>query len=277
VNDHIKRWMTTEGTFRILVAQSTALVAEATARAASSPAVTELFGRLLTGTALMQLAQSPIDRVQCAIDHDGSAGQLLADVWPGPSVRGRVETPCPTSEPILGPACTIHVSRQPCRGGGLFESVVPISGGSIGAALQQFVMESEQVLTFISLVTVLTDEGEVERAGGVFVQALPGMEREHLQAVTGCLEKAGFDDLVRAGDSPFDAAHSLFHTLGLHETGTDPLVYQCRCSKEAAVNAVGMLSKDELEALRRDGGSEVVRCEFCGTVYDVVAADLPDA
>lgn|GEM_PF-4596560 len=276
MNDHIKRWMTTEGTFRILVAQSTDLVAEAATRANSSPGVTELFGRLLTGTALMQLAQSPIDRVQCAIAHDGSAGQLLADVWPGPTVRGRVETPQPTSEPILGSACTIHVSRQPCRGGGLFESVVPISGGSIATALQQFVMESEQVLTFISLITLLGDEGEVVRAGGLFVQALPDMKREHLQAVTDCLEKAQFDDLVRAGDSPFDAAHSLFHTLGLHETGTDPLVYRCRCSKEAAVNAVRTLSKEELDGLQRDSGSEVVQCDFCGTVYHVVAADLSD-
>ena len=272
--DHIKRWMTGSGRFRILVADSSDSIRAATERLQASPAVTDIFGRLLTGTALMQLAQSPVDRVQCALEHDGHAGQFLADVWPGPRVRGRVAVPGAVGEPILGMDCQISVSRHAMRTGRMFQSHVPAPGGCVADALQRYLLESEQVVTFLSLVTVLDEAHRVTVAGGMLVQALPDMKREHLEEVTLCLEQARFDDLVQAGDTPFDAAHSLFHTLGLHETGTDPFQYGCQCSKAAAVSAVRMLSDDELAALRRDGGEEVVDCDFCGEVYRVTAADL---
>jgi len=273
VDDHIKRWMTSEGTFRILACQSTQMVAEAARLAGASPRVTEVYGRLLTGTALMQLAQSPIDRVQIALNHDGPAGQLLADVWPGPAVRGRIENPGAEDEQPISGNCRVDVSRQPARGGALYQSVVPVTDLSVAGALQQYTMESEQVLTLLSLVTTVRDDGNVAVAAGMIVQALPGWTNDHLQQVTACLEKASFNDLVNAGDSPFDAAKALFHTLGLHETGADPLVYRCRCSKQVALNAVLTLPPEELAEIRA-GANQSVTCDFCSSTYEITASDL---
>ena len=241
--------------------------------AKTSPLVSELYGRLLTGSALLQLAQSPIDRVQCSLDHSGTAGTLLADVWPGPCVRGRVEHAQSTQAPLYGGDGNIHVSRQPARGGELYQSVSPMHASSIAGALQHFTMESEQVITFISLATVVDDDGQVTMSGGLFVQALPGMTDEDLSKIKGCLAQAEFEDLVVAGDHPFDASAAIFNDVDWIETGTDPILYRCRCSKQAAVGAVRTLSSDELAAVRA-GATETVTCEFCGTDYIVSAVDL---
>lgn len=276
VSDAIKRWMTPEGTFRILVADSTEAVREAARLANTSVEVTELYGRLLTGGALLQLAQAPADRLQCQLDHAGTAGRMLVDVWPGPTVRGRVENPRPEGGPVFADeGGLVLVSRQPFRGGELYQSVAPLQGGSVAGALQTYVLESEQVLTLFGLVVVFDrDSGELQRAGGMLVQALPGATHEQLAAVTQCLEQARFEDLVRAGDSPFGAAESILHPLRLHHVGDDPLVYRCRCSQDAAVGAVGLLSAEELASIRETGEVERVVCEFCQRTYEVSAADL---
>lgn len=246
---------------------------EAVAVAKTRRRVSEIYGQLLTGSALLQLAQSPIDRVQCSLEHSGSVGTLLADVWPGPCVRGRVENPNSETEPLLGADGVIHVSRQPARGGNLYQSISPIQGASVASAIQHFTMESEQVLTFVQLVTVVDQGGEITMSGGLFVQALPGMTETDLNAIQNCLSRARFDDLVLAGDHPFDASQALFSDIDWIETGTDPILYRCRCSKQAAVGAINTLSEDELQEIRA-GTSERVTCEFCGSIYIITAADL---
>ena len=273
MGDRIDRWMSGEGTVRILTATSTALVEEAARVAGSAPPVTDALGRLLTGVALLELAQSPMDRVQCSFDHGGSAGQLVADVWPGVQVRGRVENPSATVDPVVGASGELRISRHGFRGGGVYQSRVPVAGASIADALQQFCLESEQTVTLFSLASALDEQGGVLRAGGMLVQALPDCEREHLEKVTACLEQASFADLVQAGEEPHAATLALFDRIELHVLGSDPLFYRCRCSLQRAVAAVTTLSEAELDEVRA-GSVEEVSCDFCGSVYRVGAAEL---
>ena len=191
----------------------------------------------------------------------------------GPAVRGRVANPNVSSDHPIAGNCRVEVSRQPARGGALYQSVVPVTDLSVAGALQQYTMESEQVLTFLSLLTSVRDDGKVVTAAGMIVQALPGWTNEHLEQVTACLEKASFEDLVNTGDSPFDAAKALFHTLGLHETGADPLMYRCRCSKQVALNAVLTLPPEDLAEIKA-GSSQVVTCDFCSSSYEITGSDL---
>ena len=265
--------MTSERTFRILTATSTATVAEAARLARSASEVTDIYGRLLTGAALLQLAQSPIDRLQCSIEHNGTAGMLTADIHPGPTVRGRVEHASPPPGPVLGADGVIRVSRQPLHGGQPYEGLIPLSGGSIAGALQQYCIESEQVLTLFELAVVFDPDGQLEQAAGMIVQALPGAVHEHLSAITRCLEASSFTGQIRAGVHPFDATQAMFQAVGLHHLGNDPLEYRCGCSKAAALDAVKLLGPDVLAQIRQ-GREETVVCEFCRTPFLVTAVDL---
>lgn len=268
--------MTGEGTVRILTATSTAMAQEAARVAGTTPAVSEALGDLLTGVALLELAQSPVERVQCAFDHNGSAGQLVADVWPGPEVRGRVENPQASAEPLIGLDGELRISRHGFRGGQVYQSRLAVSGGSIASALQQFCLESEQTLTLFSLATVTEADGSISRAGGMIVQAMPDCEPEHLSRITEYLEQADFGDLVRAGEMPVQATAALLDRMDIHVLGHDPLTYQCRCSTERAVNAVRTLSPEELEEVKHGRVEEVV-CDFCGHQYLIGQAELEAA
>lgn len=265
--------MTGDGTVRILTATSTAMAQEAAKVAQTAPAVSEALGDLLTGVALLELAQSPVERVQCSFDHSGSAGQMVADVWPGPEVRGRVEHPQASAKPLVGATGELRISRHGFRGGQVYQSRLSVSGGSIAGALQQFCLESEQTLTLFSLATVTEADGSIGRAGGMIVQAMPDCEPEHLARVTACLEQADFAALVRAGEAPAEATLALLDRMDLHVLGHDPLIYRCRCSLERAVGAVRTLSSEELDEVRRGRVEEVV-CDFCGYKYRIGQAEL---
>lgn len=273
VSDLIQRWMTPEGSFRILAARSTRAVADGVSTTDAAPEVIDLFGRLLTGSVLLQLAQSPASRMQFDLIHDGTAGDLLADVRPGPVVRGRMQNPKPDGQPILGTTGVIKVARRSPGQQELYRSQTPFSGGSVSSALQHYMLESEQVLSVFGLVTVVDDDQTVQRAGGMLVQGLPGWTHEELAEVTTCLERASFEDLVRAGDDPIDAVAALLAPLSVHAIGTDPLEYRCQCSMQSAVGAVMLLSEAELAEVRA-GKGETVTCEFCGTEYLVTGAEL---
>ncbi len=275
MKDRIERWMTDAGTVRVLVATATQTIAEAVRIAQVGAPLSQLYGNLLTGTVLMQLAQCPADRVQCLIEYKGWAGVLLADVWPGPAVRGRASSDAGSDFPTDA-TCTLVVSREGARAGGLYQSRIEVTHSDVATALEQFCLRSEQSMVSISLATVLDDTGEVLRAGGLFVQPLPDCAPEELERVTRALGQAHFDDLVTAGDQPADALHALFAGLGLQALGHDPVSYQCRCSLERAVIAVRTLGTDALAEIAA-GRVESVRCEFCGREYRIGAAELTRA
>ena len=173
----------------------------------------------------------------------------------------------------MGANGELRISRHGFRGGQVYQSRLPVTGGSIAAGLQQFCLESEQTLTLFSLATVADSDGQIVRAGGMIVQALPDCESSHLEEVTACLEQADFAALVRAGEAPADATLALLGRLDLHVLGQDPLTYQCRCSMDRAVLAVQTLSAEELDEVRNGRVEEVV-CDFCGHQYRVGAAEL---
>ncbi len=289
--DRIHRFMTPEGTFRFLALRATQAVQTAVGFANASPEVATLLGDLLMGGALLEHAQGPAERFQAQLEHHGGAGVLVVDVRPGPLVRARAQFPQgrPGLSAFAEPAM-VHVTRQPELGPGRFgsryQSSAPVQGSRIDSAFQQYVLESEQVLTVFALATVLGDEGgsaetaagrregpTVLRAGGLVVQALPGFEREHLLGVTQCLEAAPFEDLVRGGMDPLEAAAQMFAPLKVRKVGEDPFEYRCTCSREAAIRMVGLLEADERRHLEQ-GGAESVTCEFCGTTYAVALTDL---
>ncbi len=268
----IKRWMTEAGTVRVLGAEIGQTVRDAMANQPLNRPCAELVGEFLVGGALLQLALAPADRVLCSLDSDGPIGSCTVDVWPGVALRARVDEPSPDVTPLIGPNAILRISRQPARGGEVYNTAVPIPGDTIGDALQLYALQSEQVLTFIGLRTTM-EGGSLERATGLLVQALPGMVHEDLSALTACLEGHSFNDLIGSGATIAECVDRMFGSLSMSFLGADPVSFRCRCSRGSAIAAVRSLSDDDLRDIRA-GGTEDVECEYCGTVYHIQQTDL---
>ncbi len=282
--DRIDRFMTPDGSFRIIIARATEMVRAGVSFARTEAAVTAVFGDLLVGGALLQHAQGPAERFQLELDHEGLAGRMMVDVRGGPTVRGRVERPRPSEAgldaalvPAFAAPAVVTVSRFPTaamvRPRAAYRSRAPVQGGRIDTALQQYVLESEQVLSVFSLVTLPEGDGDVSLSGGFVVQALPGWTHEQLAAITECMERLSLSEALAVRGDLLEAARLIFEPLGVKYLGSDPLEYRCRCSLQSAARLMTLLDPDERQNLE-SGGTETVVCEFCGTSYPVTAADV---
>jgi len=274
MTDGIRRWMTQDCGFRILAIQATEAVAEAVEKAGANPYAAVPFGSLLMGASLLEIATAPADRIQCALQHDGPMGAVVADIWPGVTMRGRIETPAPDVQPVLGPDAVLKVSKHPMKGGEVYQSSAPVPGRSLPDAFQAYCLQSEQLLSIFNLETVM-DGWDVRYAGGFIIQSMPEANHESLERVTRCLERQSFSDLIRTRLTPFEAVTRIFDDTDLVLLGDDNIQYKCRCSKERAVQALSTLSPEEIQEIR-DGSEETVTCDFCNTTYALTAADLDE-
>jgi len=273
MEDGIRRWITGDGSFRILAASAQATVREAVSICSAQNEVAKLYGELLIGSALYQLALAPADRVQVAAENEGAAGRLLADIRPGVSVRGQVENPSAKGT-LLSPNATLRVSRQPPRGGGYYESIIKVPGTKIADAFQAYALQSDQVVSFMAL-DVRYDQDELSSAAGLFIQALPGATHDNLAQVTSCLEATRFEDQLMVTGDPFAVVPGMFYELELHELGQDALAYRCGCSKQSLAAALGTLNSENIREMVDAGIAEAV-CEFCKTKYSFTGQELMD-
>ena len=270
--DRIHRWITEEGTIRILSAVTTDSAKEASKSIGTSPEATRALANMLTGGALLQLALAPADRMQFHLQHRGSVGEIVSDVRPGVFVRASVQEPNPDVAPFIGGMMTINVSRYRVNGGELFESLVEVPDADISSGFQLYSLQSEQVLSFVAM-DCLMSNWDVDVSGGILVQALPGLKHEELEAVTQCLEKHNFSEILRLTNDPVKATETIFADLKLHELGVDPLAYKCTCSKDRVLGALVTLGIDELEEIKAEGGHDI-NCDFCGTIYSISADEV---
>ena len=282
----ILRGLAGDGNLRVVAADTTDVVEEARLRHGLSPTATAALGRAMTGASLLAqlLLKTPKERLTLRIEGAGPLGGLVAEADAFGHVRGYAKNPkaeVPLREDgklnvgeLLGPG-VLRVDRS-LPNGEIYTSTVPLVSGEIAEDLAHYLWQSEQIPSAILLGVRVHGEGEVEVAGGVAVQVMPGAPEEvvarleanlaGVQGLTPLLKEKGLEGTLEA----------IFQGLGY--TPTDlralryaqneiPVRFQCRCSREKALEALVFFTPEEREdMIVEDGGAEVV-CHWCGEVY----------
>ena len=281
----ILRGLAGEGQLRVVAADTGDVVEEARRRHGLSPTATAALGRALTGALLLAqlLLKTPRERLTLRIEGTGPLGGLLAEADAFGQVRGYVKNPqaeVPLREDgklnvgeLLG-AGVLRVDRS-LPNGEVYTSTVPLVSGEIAEDLAHYLWQSEQIPSAILLGVRVKGEGEVEVAGGVAIQVMPDTPEEVLSRLEGNLSGIkGITPLLQEGLEA--ALERLLSGLGFARTDLRPLGYplneiparfQCRCSREKALEALVFFTPEEREdMIVKDGGAEVV-CHWCGEVY----------
>ena len=282
----ILRGLAGDGNLRVVAADTTDVVEEARLRHGLSPTATAALGRAMTGALLLAqlLLKTPRERLTLRIEGTGPLGGLVAEADAFGHVRGYAKNPkaeVPLREDgklnvgeLVGPG-VLRVDRS-LPNGEIYTSTVPLVSGEIAEDLAHYLWQSEQIASAVLLGVRVHGEGEVEVAGGVAVQVMPGAPEEvvarleanlaGLQGLTPLLKEKGLEGTLEA----------IFQGLGY--TPTDlralryaqneiPVRFQCRCSREKALEALVFFTPEEREdMIVKDGGAEVV-CHWCGEVY----------
>ena len=290
-HSQIFRAMTHDGSARILVINSKAIVDRMIEYHQTSPTATAALGRLLTATSLIgSMMGEKNNKITVGIQGDGPLGKLLATGDYYGNVRGYVQNPGANPPPKangkldVGAAVghgTLYVIRDDGVSPKPHIGTVALTSGEIAEDIAAYFVESEQVPTVCALGVLVNPDGSCAAAGGVLIQLLPFAD----EAVVCALEKnvgylSNVSDLFHRGMSCEQIAD-----LALTDIPYDPfdmieVDYTCDCGRERMLGALRKLGKkeladmlDEQEAEGKPRTLEVV-CQFCNNRYEFTEAEL---
>ena len=284
--------MDQSGSFRVYMAISTDTVQKAHELHHTSPAVTYLLGRALTGTGLMGLMlREPGYRLSLQFKGDGPVQQILCAADSAGNVKGYPAVPAveiPEKEDgtadlgaILGNG-TLTCIRNAVDLDEPYIGQIPLVSGEIAEDIASYFYKSEQIKTLVSLGVRLHDDGNTAAAGGLIVQRLPNADEKAIDALEEWMpHMPSISDLALEVSSDSDcqdieAVMRLFMEkafLGMPEeyavTPLETLDFQwkCDCSEGRLEQVLISLGSEEIDKMiEEDGGAEMT-CQFCETKY----------
>lgn len=280
--DRLIQGMAEGGDFRIIAAQTTGTVETARQLLDLAPVATDALGRALTGSLLLaRLLDKNVKHqyVTLRFEGNGPLGVMIAEANVSGAARGYVGNPVPLDE-------TLDVNRAIGRGiltvvrgtppaGRPYTSQITLEGGGVAKDLTRYLAGSEQITSAV-LLGVLNRRDGVAAAGGIVVQSFPHASAESIDRIethirqspplSTLLDKMPIEDVVA----------TVFQGCGYKQIDPSfnvPLSYTCTCGRERALAPLALFSRDELQEMIDQGGSEVV-CQFCGRKYSFSSEDL---
>lgn len=286
----ILRGMTRDGSARIVVINSRAIVNEAIRVHNTSPVATAALGRLLTATSLMGCMMGERDdRLSVSLNGDGPLGKLIAASDYMGNVRGYVQNPA-VDLPLkangkldVGRAVgtgSITVlkdmgGKEPTNG------TVPLVSGEIAEDIASYFATSEQIPTLCALGVLVDTDLSCRAAGGVMVQLLPFAD----PTVIDRLEKNAA--ALTNVSAYFDRGLSLEQIVAIALAGIEydlfdelDVGYVCTCSRERIAAALHSVGKKELDRMLAEQVAEgkdehlEVHCQFCNHTYSFTREDV---
>ena len=265
------------GDLRWAVAEITGPLETIRRRLDMSPLATVALGRALSAAALLlRFSTKEPGRLIFEVLGDGPLGKVVAEVDSRGRLRGLVGEPRLEIREGRGLEIgwavgegTLRVSREsiasePQRG--RYSSQVQLVSGELGKDLAHFLQQSQQIRS-AALLGVLPRSTGIAAAGGLLIEAFPGVAEETLTrleaniaalgGVSGYLETGGLSALRDAVLAGFD----------VEELERHPLIYSCRCKPDSLLASMQQLAVEDVDALVDAAGRIVAMCSFCGTQY----------
>ena len=280
--DRLIQGMAGSGDFRIIAAQTTHTVETAREILDLSPVAADALGRALTGSLLLaRLLDKDVRNQYVTLRFDGSGplGVLIAEANVSGGTRGYVANPAPQDSTLDVPRAIgsgmLTVVRGTPPEGKPYTSQVSLEGGGVAQELTRYLARSEQISSAVLLGVMNRREGVVG-AGGIIVQAFPHASEESIATIEQRIKEAPpLSTLIEK--MPIEAVVAqVFHGVEykqIDESFNVPVSYKCRCNRERALAPLSLFSRDELQQMMDEGGSEVV-CQFCGRKYSFTREDL---
>lgn len=275
--------MTKDGSARIHVMNSTAIVNRAIEIHKTSATAGAAIGRLLTVTSIMgAMLGDKDDSITVSVKGDGELGMMTVVSDYEGNVRGYVENPA-VDLPLnslgkldVGGAVGNGVLQIVRDAGGdePYVGVTELKTGEIGDDIAAYFAESEQIPTLCAVGVLIDRDLSCKAAGCVFVQLLPFYDDETAEKLEANAPKLarissmfanGMTEEEILAVAMGDVEYDIFDTIEAE--------YRCTCSRERTSRAVYSLGKVEAEKLLAEQAAEgkpeeiELGCRFCGKKY----------
>ena len=270
------------GQARAILIESTQLVQEAKRIHGLSKIATAALGRTLTATAMMgSMLKGNDESVTASIKGGGPIGTVLAVANEKCEVKGYVGNPA-VDLPRTGKK--LPVGAAVGRDGRLtvikdmhlkepYVGQVNLVSGEIAEDFAMYFTASEQTPSLVSLGVLVSDE-QVESAGGLIVQIMPGATEAAIQSIemsagmfmdiSGTMKEYHLDGAVQ---------QLLMHLEPEVLERREPR-YACDCSRARVERALITLGREELTDMIDQQHGAQVDCHFCNKRYEFSEEEL---
>jgi molecular chaperone Hsp33 len=259
------------------------LVAHAMSLRQMAPTAANALGRTLMGAVLVAVGAGKTDSlhagetVQVQLRGDGPLGTVLAISDAAGRVRGTVARPgvdlrLDDESPDVGRAIglgTLTLVRHRPGWREPYSGTVPLVSGEVAKDLALYLTESEQSPSAIGLGVAMTDDESAVAAGGFLVQVLPDARDDEVARVEANVRALPrLSDLVLTGVGADEILDQLLDGVGSRARHRSQPVFHCPCTRERALRTLQLLGRSDLLEMIESGGTQEVRCHFCGRGYD---------
>lgn len=248
--------------------------------------ITHLLAEALVLATLMGgLLKDPGSQVTLQAQTEAGAVKLLVCDYRDGALRGYVDFDAnalaelganPSLFALFGQGYLAITFDMP-QGKGRYQGIVPLEGGSLSEACENYFFRSEQVPTLIRC--AVRSNGESCVAAGLLIQHLPdgeeGRERlharldhpewEHVAVLAGSVRH---EELLDPALSLEAIIWRLFHEED--EVRVDPghtIARGCRCSIEHYQQVIARFPESDRADMRNEAGEILVDCAFCSQQF----------
>ncbi|MBD8524982.1 Hsp33 family molecular chaperone HslO [Pseudomarimonas arenosa] len=241
-----------------------------------SRSLAALLGQALAAAPLLTGHVKANSRLSLHLKGSESLRTLFAECQNGQDVRGIAIWEPPLPDPLslanlgsdammavtIESAATAH--DEPRR----YQGLVALNHHRLDHALEAYFQQSEQLPTRLILAA---DE---QRARGLMLQRLPdadGDQEDWLRSQA-LFDTLGSSELLNTEVETL--LHRLFHEESPELLSSQPLQFQCSCSRERVTGMLQALGRSAAEEAMQDDPSIQVQCEFCGQRYQFDRVDI---
>ncbi len=283
--DNLIRGITKDGSARIIVVDSTAIVNKAAEIHVTAPTATAALGRVLTAASMMgSLLGEKDDLLTLRFKGDGEAGSVMASADYMGNVRGYISNPAADPPKRLDGKLnvaaaigkgTLYVLRDAAGLPEPYVGALKIQSGEIAEDIAAYYAQSEQVPTVCALGVRVGKDYKAISAGGVLLQLLPFADPAIIDKIEENLKDIPpISNLIESHDLESIAA---MYLKGIDFELFDSMTcaYRCVCSRKKTDGALLATGVDEIKDMIAEGGTEL-KCQFCGKAYNYSKEDLEE-
>lgn len=275
--DRLYNFLMADGTIRGCVVNGTRMVNEMRWNHGLGILETLALGHAYLGAALMSSNLKGNDRLGIKIECSGPIKGLSVEANAFGEVRGYLkQVPIPIDQPLesfdLSPffgAGFLSVTRYLEDAKQPFSGKVMLEHGRLAKDLAVYHLKSEQIPTAFNLSIHFDHDGDVQGAGGLMLQAMPGAVDTVLSRIeekVQDLESIG--TVVNDGAFPEQWLNRHFNDFNPKLIKDRGVEFMCHCNIERITRMISMLKLEDLEDMAANGPFPIeIRCHYCNTVY----------